>query len=236
MDYKKNENTYAIEGSLWLQTPELDWSCITYGLQPRAYKRHEELFHQTRPFEYVYLCKSGRIQLDLYGSDGNRRILFICDSNTLFGELSLFDAIPYNCTAVSVTDSQVYSIPSQRFIEELANNHQLAQNVMRTQSLKLRLMSTIVKQLSFNDATYRVAYALVNLVNKYSTEEPGQAYKLTLKYTHQDLADLTGLSRVSVSNIMTGFQYMGILEKDHKDGYTVIKSPDRLYKLLKDLE
>jgi CRP/FNR family transcriptional regulator len=210
----------------------MDWGCVTAGLQPRAYKRHAVVFPQSRPFEYVYICQSGRIQVSLYSKDGGSRILFICDSNTLFGEIALFDPEDYDCSAVCATDCFVYSIPAQKFFAELQKNHQLAMNVMITQARKVRLLSTIVKQLSFSNATYRVAYALVNLVNKYSTEFSGQTYKLTLKYTHQDLADLTGLSRVSVSNVLTKFQAMSILEKDRKDGYTVIKNPEKLYQFL----
>lgn len=223
---------YELEGSLWLNTLDLDWSCVTDGLKPRAYLPQEELFHQVQEFEYVYLCKSGRIQLDARGKNGNRRILFICDSNTLFGELSLFDTMPYNCTAVSVTHSLVYLIPSEVFMEKLALYPKLATNVMKTQSMKLRLLTTIIKQLTFYDASYRVAYTLVNLVNDYSRQLQSKTYKLTLKYTHQDLADLTGLSRVSVSNIVSRFQSMGILKKDPADGYVVIKDPKKLYDFL----
>lgn len=226
---------YELEGSLWLHTPELDWSPITLGLRPRTYRPHEELFHQVQEFQYVYLCRSGRVQLDVCGPDGNRRILFICGSNTLFGELSLFDTMPYNCTAVSVTDSSIYTIPAEAFHEALSRYPQLNANVMKTQSMKLRLLTTIVKQLSFDDAAYRVAYALINLVNEYSRQAPDQTYKLTLKYTHQNLADLTGLSRVCVSNIMKRFEHMGLLEKDPVDGYTVITDPQKLYSLLSDL-
>lgn len=226
---------YELEGSLWLHTPELDWSPLTQGLTPRTYLPREELFHQSQDLRSVYLCQSGRIQLDVCDMDGGRRILFICGGNTLFGELSLFDTRPSSCTAVSVTRSSVYLISASGFLAALEQYPQLSANVMKTQSKKLRLLTTIVKQLSFHDAAYRVAYALVNLVNDYSRRSDGQSYKLTLKYTHQDLADLTGLSRVCVSGIMKRFEHMGILARDPSDGHTVITEPAKLYSLLTDL-
>ena len=226
---------FEIDDSLWLNMEELDWSCITDGLTPKHYRLREELFHQVENFQYVYICRSGRIQLDILGSNGNRRVLFICSKNSIFGELSLFDKLPYNCTATAVTDSYVYAVPAGHFLKQLDLHPELALNILKVQSTKIRLLTTVIKQMSFNDATYRVAYVLANLIQDYSRQvNNNTAYKLTLKYTHQDVADLTGLSRVSVSNIISRFQNMGILKKDPVDGYITIRDPRKSYEFLDD--
>ena len=233
MRQKEGSHThFEIDDSLWLNTKELDWSSVTEGLTPKQYRPQQELFHQLQAFRYVYLCKSGRVQLSVFGPNGNRRILFICDQNSIFGELSLFNGLPYNCAATAVTDSMIYAIPADQFLRRLEENPKLAMNVMKTQALKTRLLTTAIKQMSFNDATYRVAYVLVNLINDYSKQLKTSSYKFTLKYTQQNIADLTGLSRVSVSNIISKFQNLGILKKDSFDGYIIIKDPERLYDFL----
>ena len=73
---------------------------------------------------------------------------------------------------------------------------------------------------------------MLDLINDYSKQLKTSSYKFTLKYTHQNIADLTGLSRVSVSNIISKFQNLGILKKDSFDGYIIIKDPERLYDFL----
>ena len=230
----KSNTYFEIDDSLWLNTQDLDWSAAIEGLTPKHYRPQQELFHQLESFRYVYLCKTGRIQLSIFGPNGNRRILFICDQNSIFGELSLFDNLPYNCAATVVTDAMIYVIPADLFLRRLKAYPELAVNVMKTQAIKSRLLTTAIKQMSFNDATYRVAYVLVNLINDYSKQLKTTSYKLTLKYTHQNIADLTGLSRVSVSNIISKFQNMGILKKDSFDGYIIVKDPEKLYEFLDD--
>ena len=228
------KNPYEIDDSLWLNMKDLDWSALTDGLTPKRYRAHQELFHQSNSSRYVYLCKSGRVQLSIFGSNGNQRILFISGQNSMFGELNLFDHMPYSSTATTVTDCMIYVIPADIFFLRLKEHPELVTNLIKTQSKKNRLLTTAIKQMSFNDATYRVAYALVNLINDYSQPLKAGSYKLTLKYTHQNIADLTGLSRVSVSNIISKFQNMGILKKDSLDGYIIIKDPEKLYGFLDD--
>ncbi len=91
---------------------------------------------------------------------------------------------------------------------------------------KIRLITTEVKQLSFNDSNYRVCYALSNLVSQYGFKTPEGYYKLSIKFTHQEMANLAGLSRVSVSNILLNLTSEGIIDKE--DGFVVIKDLDAL--------
>lgn len=217
-----------LENSPWLDMPEFDWSCVTQDVPLKSYKKGEVIYHQSQPCQFVYLDQKGRVQLDLYSVNGDKRIFFIAESGALFGELSPFDGMPCLCNATAVTDCQIYCIPMQRFMDELLCNHKFSLNVLQMMTKKMRLLSTLIKQLSFNNSTYRVAYALMNLVHQYSAKTPLGYHKLNLKFTHQDLADLTGLSRVSVSNILLEMQACGIIEKEKEDGFVIIRDPELL--------
>ena len=53
---------------------------------------------------------------------------------------------------------------------------------------------------------------------QHHTEE---GYNLNIKFTHHEMASLTGLSRVSVSNIISDLSSRGILKKEN--GYLIVK-------------
>lgn len=226
------EDPTFIEHSPWLHMPEFDWSCITKDLTATAYKRGQVIYHQSHMGDCVYLSRKGRVQLDIYSVNGDKRILFVAEPGALFGELAPFDGMPHICNATAITDCQIYAIPSQRFMQQLLQDHNFSLHVLTLMTKKLRLLSTLIKQLSFNNSTYRVAHALASLAKQHADQMADGTLKLTLKYTHQDLADLTGLSRVSVSNILLDMTSQGILEKDKGDGFTIIRDLNALQKAM----
>lgn len=233
IDYLHELNEHA-EYSPWITMPDVDWSSVTEGLQPKLFKKNTIIYHQKDKPDYVYLVKKGRVRLDIYGFNGEKISLFIADQGTFFGELSPIDAMPNMCSATAATDSLLYAIPTSAFIAEVNRNHAFACNILQMMAKKIRLISMQVGQLSFNDAYYRVCYALSNLIRQYGKKESDDTYRLRIKFTHQEMADLTGLSRVTVSNILSSMTCKGIIEK--KDGYLIVKNLDSVLQYLLEKE
>lgn len=222
------------EHSPWITMPDVDWSCVTKGVQPKLYKKNTIIYHQKDKPDYVYLVKKGRVRLDIYGFNGEKISLFIADQGTFFGELSPIDTMPNMCSATAATDSLLYAIPISAFMAEINRNHTFACNILQMMAKKMRLISMQVGQLSFNNAYYRVCYALSNLIRQYGKKESDDTYRLQIKFTHQEMADLTGLSRVTVSNILSSMTCKGIIEK--QDGYLIIKNLDAMLQYLLEKE
>lgn len=218
--------------SPWIEASEIDWSYITCDLKPKRYKKNEVIFYQNSTAEYVYLIHKGRVRLDIYSLTGEEKTVFIAGKGIFIGDLSPIDNLPNICRASASTDSDVYLIFKNDFLKHLSTNIKFANDLLYINSKKIRFLVEDVKQLSFNDASYRVCYALVQLANQYSTLTK-EGRKLDMKFTHQEMADLTGLSRVSVSNIISDLQSKGILEK--MDGYLLIKDIETIMTYLNDI-
>lgn len=232
-----NDDTYNKIGSNniispWIEVNETDWSYITSDLKPKKYKKNEVVFYQDSMTEYVYLIKNGRIRLDIYSLTGEEKTLFIAGKGLFIGDLSPIDTIPNICRATASIDSEVYLILKSDFLKHLHTNIKFAVDLLYINSKKIRFLAETVKQLSFNNASYRVCYALVHLANQYSTLTK-EGYKLDMKFTHQEMANLTGLSRVSVSNIISDLQAKAILKK--MDGYLLIKDIETIMTYLNDI-
>jgi CRP-like cAMP-binding protein len=211
--------------SPWLKIDDYNWDSLTKGKKSLAYKKNDVIYHQQTYTDFVYLVKSGRVRLSIYSKDGREKSLFIADKNCLFGELSAFDNLPNHATAMAVADSEVYHIPKTLFIECLKVDHDLSLKTIEILARKNRLLAAQIEDLSFNDAYTRVAIALIKLSLSYSSD-CSDGNKLEIKFTHQEMANLLGLSRVSVSKIMSDFIKLSILEK--KDGYIVLKDVKKL--------
>lgn len=219
------------KNSPWLEAEIIDWSCITSGLEPKKYNKNDVIFSQNSICEYVYLVKDGRIRLDIYSQSGDEKTLFIADRGTFIAELSPIDGLPNICCATAATDCTVFQIPKSRFQRELQDNNKFASNLLYLNAKKIRSLVEEIKQLSFNDSYYRVCNALIHLVLQYATHT-GEGYKLNMKFTHQEMGSLTGISRVSVSNIISDLTSQGILKKEN--GYVVIKDINSILDYLVD--
>lgn len=221
-----SDMTEIIEYSPWIKMDTLDWSFLTSGLKPKPFKKDEVIYQQQHETEFIYLVKSGRVGLSIYSLDGEEKTLLIAEEGSLFGEISCLDNYPNFANATAVADSFLYIIPKQSFLLELAHNHDCALNLIKLMARKIRILSTQIKQLSFADSYYRVSNALVHLVNEYGIKSES-GYKLSIKFTHQEMASLTGLCRVSVTNIFLNMTSNGVLQKE--GGYYIIKQLDKLY-------
>lgn len=232
---KNNNNGSNFEehhkNSPWLEVDTLDWSCITSDLKPKKFSKNEVIFYQNSNTDYVYLVKDGRIRLDIYSQSGEEKTLFIADKGTFIGELSPIDGLPNICCATAAIDSTLYMISRSDFLKELHTNSRFALNLLYLYAKKTRSLVEEIKQLTFNDSYYRVCNALYHLVQQYATHTE-EGYKLNMKFTHQEMGSLTGISRVSVSNILSDLTSRGILEKEN--GYLIIKDINSILGYLND--
>lgn len=215
----------SINYSPWLKVEDYDWHPLTRDKKPVFHEKNSVIYHQQTYTDFLYIVKSGRVRLSIYSKDGREKSLIIADKNCLFGELSVFDHLPNYATAMAVTDSYVYCIHKDQFIEHLKSDHELSFKTIEIMARKNRLLASQIEDLSFNDAYSRVAIALVKLALTYGTL-PDDNNKLEIKFTHQEMANLLGLSRVSVSKIMSDFIKLNILEK--KEGYIYLKDLNKL--------
>lgn len=94
---------------------------------------------------------------------------------------------------------------------------------------KIRLLTSQIEELSFDDAYYRVVDALVHLAEQYGIKTE-KGCRIQLKFTHQEMADLTGSCRVTVTNIFRSLSDKKIIKKEN--GYVIVRDIDKLYRYL----
>jgi len=80
--------------------------------------------------------------------------------------------------------------------------------------------------MSFQSSEGRVCFFLLHMAHQYSVEQGNMQYLEKMRFTHQDIADVTGLSRVCVSNIISSLVKDGILAKSQ--GMYRILEPEKL--------
>lgn len=191
----------------------------------RRYQNGQIIYMQGEKSRYFYFVERGRVKVSIFTASGSEKILAIQEKNTFFGESGAFDRFPYFATATALEESDIHVI-SVDDTEALINTHPRVSLLIVTAIIrKLRLLGLQVEDLSFLDAQRRVAHILLKLMQEVG--EPAAAGTLIKKkITHEDLANITGLSRVTVTNVLNHLDRLKLITKGRRK-YTII-DPERL--------
>jgi len=199
MDEWISDTNHIYRESPWLQFEDLNWSSITKGLIPDKFPRGSFVYHQNQANRFVYIIKSGRVNLSILNADGKIRSLFICCTGTLFGEISHFISPKNSAQAQAVSESIIYKVDKDRFQSIFMSNSTIAHNTAVVLAKKVRVLTAQMESTMFPDATKRVANMLLYLTEQYGNHcENG--LKLNIRFSHQEVANLIGTSRVTVTN------------------------------------
>ena len=206
------ERKYRQIDSPWIDMSHLDWGPLTDERYARHFFRGHIFYGQQEYSENVFIIKRGRVAMCLCTPEGDMRNTMVLDAGCMFGNQTLFDGSPNSCQAEVVSDeAEVYVIPKEEA------------------SSRIRL--TQIELMSFHHSEGRVCFYLLHLAEQYSEEKNGQKL-LYIRFTHQDIAEITGLSRVCVSNIISGLVKDRILMK--KSGLYYVVQMDALRQRIND--
>ena len=190
--------------SPWIRLdPEL-LDDLTSGQTLVHLRRKQPIFYQGDTPKSVYVVKEGRICITTYSQTGAEQQLYIAERGTLFGEHSCLLDIPHMTSALSIVDSSVYAIPLPAFFQKLQESSALSQAVMQILCRKNSLLVSRLLSQTASDALQRISQALLDMAQEYGVKHDGGT-EISIRFSHQDVANLLHISRVTVTK---SFQYL----------------------------
>ena len=116
-------------------------------------------------------------------------------------------------TAVSIVDSSVYAIPINIFQDRLAASPALNQAVLQILCRKNSLLVGHLLSHSSSDSLQRIAQVLLDMVHAYGTETESGC-EISIRFSHQDVANLLHISRATVTKAFQTMSQEGILRRN----------------------
>ena len=198
--------------SPWLFFNNLDWSSLTNGTEPAKVRKNTYLYHQNQPCSFVYIIKTGRVSLRIVNSEGKSKTLFFLCEGALFGEISRFTT-PESCAeSKTVCDSEIYMINHDKFKSVFKSDSTIAHNTAVVLSKKVRTLTSQMERMMMPVAAMRISDVLLYLVEQYGKPFNGGTL-LTIRISHQELAELLGVSRITITNSLAKMMSDGIISK-----------------------
>ncbi len=191
----------------------------------KSYQKSEIIFMEGEKGKGLFLIISGKIKLVKMSEDGGEQILHIFKRGNVFAEVVLFDKGPYPATAIALEKSIVGLIRHKEMNELIKNNPSIAIKLLNVMSKRLRSAQEKIRNFGLKNSASRVA----GIIN-YLMEEYGQKYeneiKIELSLTQEELSNMAGVSRETISRILNEFAKDGLLSVKRKQ--IIVKKPVRL--------
>ncbi len=163
----------------------------------------------------VYFLKSGKIKVSQPVSSGKEVILWFCFGGDIFGLAEAAQHGEREVSARACEDSEVLSIPQQRFHHYLFEHPNVMFLLLQVMSSRLRCLSETLANVAGEQVHTRFARLMLWLCARYGQRQ-GAEVVMKVHLTHQEIADMIGATRQTVTTIMGDLRRQGILEiHDH---------------------
>lgn len=159
----------------------------------------------------VFMLCSGRVKLSTCSSDGKSIITRIAEGGEILGLSAAVSGKAYMATAETLSPCQVNFIKSEDFVHFLKENGAACLRVAEHLSNNYHYAFEQVRSLGLShSAGEKLAKLMLEWVAKNGREtEKGTTVKLTL--THEEIAQLIGTSRETVTRLLGLFKHKQLI-------------------------
>lgn len=178
----------------------------------RHYARGQLIFRPGSPGENIYILQQGRIKIFSLSPAGRSAILWFCLPGDLFGLTELPRPRPREVYAEACNDIEVLTLSNQVFKQFLAQYPEAMLSIIDLLSCRLRGLGSMILNLSSDDVQTRLVKLIVRLAARYGRPIPPKSFLLDVPLTHQEIAEMIGTSRQTVTSLLSQFKRSGVID------------------------
>lgn len=190
--------------SLFKDLNEVDIKRIANILKTRAFLKGDVLFSEGSAGLGVWLVVQGSVKLIKMDASGREQLLKVVKENEFFSEVVLFDGGNYPATAIAASEGiavVLYNGDAKALIHAYP---ELAWHFLHILSTRLRTAQDRIRILCATDVTSKLAAILLHVAREQKST--------VLALGRQDVANMAGVARETVSRILTSFAEQGYIE------------------------
>jgi CRP-like cAMP-binding protein len=180
--------------------------------QTRKYPKNSMIILEEEMGDVVFIVMSGTVKITRVNDEGKEVILAMLGSGEVFGEMAILDGESRSANALAQENCEVVTINREEFLNIIKTNNKVALNLMTELAVRLRKSDQQIEALSLDDAEHRIGVSILNLAEEMGVIRKGAVTVENLPY-QQDIANMAGTSRETVSRVMKIFEDRGLITK-----------------------
>ncbi|MDI3317876.1 MAG: Crp/Fnr family transcriptional regulator [Bacillota bacterium] len=177
-------------------------------LRRRQLAPSQVLFEQGEPVTDLFVIESGLIKAFVLTPGGRQQTINLLGAGEVVPHVGFLEGSTYPATATALEPTTLWALGRDPLMALLRRDAQLAIRLLEITARRLAELQHRLQETALGDLRQRVAYALVRLASEHGRGE-GRWRTLPAGITHQEIANLAGVSRESVSRMMSRFQRNG---------------------------
>ncbi len=177
---------------------------------PRNYQKGETIFHEGDPCDALQIVLSGTLKMVRHRPQGER-LIGLASRGDFLGFPFLTQGACHRAEVVALSEVTLCPINRDQFI-------QVARELPKVALFLLEVLGKRIGELEDRlawvtaPAAARLGRALLGLAERYGRDGGDGWTELKLPVTQEELASLAGLTRVTATQILSGFRELGLLE------------------------
>lgn len=179
----------------------------------REFKKGQVILYEEDTNQYMYSVLKGEVKVFYTTEDGKESVVAFHGAGESFGEVSLIDQQTIPATVAAVEPSLVMIVGRDDFFEIVYNLPKVMNRLLLLLAARLRQSLSQVRMLHFKDASYRIKTAISDMSSERGEQVP-EGVLIKLRLTHQNIADMTGLTRETVTRVIDKWKKSGLLSID----------------------
>ncbi len=179
--------------------------------QYRRAPKFQFIFMPDEPADHLYFLLKGRVKTGTFSNDGREVIKEILQPETLFGDLALAGETTRSEFAQALHDEAEYlAIKIADFQQLMQQNQRLVFACLYHLSQRLQRVEDRLAKLVLKDARERIIEFLIETAGR---EGRRVGYETLVKHhlTQQDIANLTGTSRQTVTSVLNDLRKSNLI-------------------------
>jgi CRP/FNR family transcriptional regulator, cyclic AMP receptor protein len=190
-------------------------SALTRRSQSVYFPRGHTVFAEGEPGDRLYIIISGKVKIGRRSPDGRENLLTIMGPSDMFGELSVFDPGPRTASCTTITEVRAVSMDREVLRAWIADRPEISEQLLRVLARRLRRTNNDLADLIFTDVPGRVAKQLLQLAQRFGTQEDG-VLRVAHDLRQEEIAQLVGASRETANKALADFAQRGWIRLDVK--------------------
>jgi CRP-like cAMP-binding protein len=179
------------------------------------YAKGDFVFRSGGPGNNVYFLRSGKVKIHQLSPLGREVILWFCFPGEIFGLAEVARGGGRVVSAQVSEPSEVLAVSQEKYKDFLESHPAAAMLSLQVLSSRLRILGEMFVNLVLDDVNTRVAKLILRLSARYGTRV-GKEIFLNIPLTHQEIADMVGTSRQTVTTILGELKRQGVLAIDNR--------------------
>jgi len=196
---------------LFATLSESEFKSLEQIFNVRAFRKNQIIFLEEETGSYMYVVLAGKVKVTKSTPGGKESILAIHQAGDFFGEMALLDGKTSPATVAAMEDCRIATILSADFHRLLMRNEKVVDQIIQVLCGRLRHVWAQIQDLSYSTAEARIRAGIHQLSRKHGVSD-ARGIIINLKITHQELAEMVGTSRETVTRTLARLQKKDIIK------------------------